>query len=243
MCTHRLQAEMIAVNGARYSHPLWPSNPTDSRGTRHQSGGGCLPLRASSDLLQRSRTGRAQCLDCEYRKSRQRIADNPPRPFQALITFRRSTLKHSAGGPQVEAFSNYRFAPKHTIASQLLSVRHDKQERADYDTSQAQGGVPEGDDLDFEEEDNNEWAAAKMSVSSLDERSRPCWPVRATIRMCSFRSDAFSRTERRNFSQFVQVPVSALRQIGGCGRRLPACLRDGPADGNAKRAGSAIGDQ
>ena len=47
------------------------------------------------------------------------------------------------------------FVPKHTIGTQLLSVRHDKQERADYAASQAQGGVPDDDDSDFEEEDDD----------------------------------------------------------------------------------------
>lgn len=55
----------------------------------------------------------------------------------------------------IEIYRELCFVPKHTVGSQLLSVRHDKQEWADYAASQAQGGVPDDDDPDFEEEDDD----------------------------------------------------------------------------------------
>jgi len=39
-----------------------------------------------------------------------------------------------------EAFYNYCFVPKHTIGSQLLTVRRDKRERAAYEASQMEDG-------------------------------------------------------------------------------------------------------
>jgi hypothetical protein len=45
-----------------------------------------------------------------------------------------------------EAFYNYCFVPKHTIGSQLLTVRHDKREREAYAASQKE-------DDEFDEDD------------------------------------------------------------------------------------------
>ena len=39
-----------------------------------------------------------------------------------------------------ETFYNYCFVPKHTIGSQLLTVRRDKRERAAYEASQMEDG-------------------------------------------------------------------------------------------------------
>ncbi len=45
-----------------------------------------------------------------------------------------------------EAFYNYCFVPKHTIGSQLLTVRRDKRERAAF--ASANDGVESGEFLD-----------------------------------------------------------------------------------------------
>jgi len=47
-----------------------------------------------------------------------------------------------------EAFYNYCFVPKHTIGSQLLTVRRDKREREAYEASQTEDG-------EFDEDDAN----------------------------------------------------------------------------------------
>jgi hypothetical protein len=50
-----------------------------------------------------------------------------------------------------EAFYNYCFVPKHTIGTQLLTVRRDKREREAYDASQAEDS--EYDEFDAEQND------------------------------------------------------------------------------------------
>ena len=82
-----------------------------------------------------------------------------PEALDALYRHHLGDLMTRNRVPSVALIEMYRdlcFVPKHTIGSQLLSVRHDKQERADYAASQAQGGAPEGINLDFDEKDNND---------------------------------------------------------------------------------------
>ena len=82
-----------------------------------------------------------------------------PEALDALYRHHLGDLMARNRVPSVALIEIYRdlcFVPKHTIGSQLLSVRHDKRERADYAASQAQGGVPDGDDPDFEEVDNDD---------------------------------------------------------------------------------------
>ena len=45
-----------------------------------------------------------------------------------------------------EAFYNYCFVPKHTIGTQLLTVRRDKRERAAFAATQGDGEVDDEDD-------------------------------------------------------------------------------------------------
>ena len=81
-----------------------------------------------------------------------------PEALDALYRHHLGDLMARNRVPSVALIEIYRelcFVPKHTVGSQLLSVRHDKQERADYAASQAQGGVPDDDDSDFEEEDDD----------------------------------------------------------------------------------------
>jgi hypothetical protein len=45
-----------------------------------------------------------------------------------------------------EAFYNYCFVPKHTIGTQLLTVRRDKRERAAFAATQEGGEIDDEDD-------------------------------------------------------------------------------------------------
>src|SRR6202030_3537183 len=51
--THRLRLATISRDARRRSHPFWPRHPSHTRGAEDQSGRGCGPVRAASDLLQR----------------------------------------------------------------------------------------------------------------------------------------------------------------------------------------------
>jgi len=86
MCTHRIQTVNIKVNAARYSHSVWPCNPSHPRGTGHRSGGGCGAMRTASDLLQRNRARSTKRLFGEYRKSCQGSKNAFARPFPAALT-------------------------------------------------------------------------------------------------------------------------------------------------------------
>jgi predicted site-specific integrase-resolvase len=77
-----------------------------------------------------------------------------PEAFRALYTRHLSELIAQKRIPSValfEAFYNYCFVPKHTIGTQLLTVRRDKREREAYDASQAEDS--EYDEFDAEQND------------------------------------------------------------------------------------------
>jgi hypothetical protein len=66
-----------------------------------------------------------------------------PEAFRALYSHHLNDLLTQKRIPNValfEAFYNYCFVPKHTIGSQLLTVRRDKRERAAYEASQMEDG-------------------------------------------------------------------------------------------------------
>jgi hypothetical protein len=72
-----------------------------------------------------------------------------PEAFRALYSHHLNDLLTQKRIPNValfEAFYNYCFVPKHTIGSQLLTVRHDKREREAYVASQKE-------DDEFDEDD------------------------------------------------------------------------------------------
>jgi hypothetical protein len=71
-----------------------------------------------------------------------------PESFRALYTHHLRDLLEQRRVPNValfEAFYNYCFVPKHTIGTQLLTVRRDKREREAFAATQ------EGGELDEEE--------------------------------------------------------------------------------------------
>ncbi len=74
-----------------------------------------------------------------------------PDAFRALYTHHLRDLLEQKRVPNValfEAFYNYCFVPKHTIGTQLLTVRRDKREREAFAATQ------EGGEIDDEEDDN-----------------------------------------------------------------------------------------
>ena len=74
-----------------------------------------------------------------------------PESFRALYTHHLRDLleqKRVANVALFEAFYNYCFVPKHTIGTQLLTVRRDKREREAFAATQ------EGGEIDDEEDDN-----------------------------------------------------------------------------------------
>jgi len=74
-----------------------------------------------------------------------------PESFRALYTHHLHDLLEQKRVPNValfEAFYNYCFVPKHTIGTQLLTVRRDKREREAFAATQEGGGI------DDEEDDN-----------------------------------------------------------------------------------------
>jgi len=74
-----------------------------------------------------------------------------PEAFRALYTHHLRDLLEQKRVPNValfEAFYNYCFVPKHTIGTQLLTVRRDKREREAFTATQ------EGVEIDDEEDDN-----------------------------------------------------------------------------------------
>ena len=74
-----------------------------------------------------------------------------PEAFRALYTRHLTELLAQKRIPSValfEAFYNYCFVPKHTIGTQLLTVRRDKREREAYDAIQAEDS--EYDEFDAE---------------------------------------------------------------------------------------------
>ena len=79
-----------------------------------------------------------------------------PEAFRALYTRHLSELIAQKRIPNValfEAFYNYCFVPKHTIGTQLLTVRRDKREREAYEASQNGEEGDESDDNAGEEEE------------------------------------------------------------------------------------------
>ena len=77
-----------------------------------------------------------------------------PEAFRALYTHHLRDLLEQKRVPNValfEAFYNYCFVPKHTIGTQLLTVRRDKRERDAFAATQEGGEV---DDEDDENDDN-----------------------------------------------------------------------------------------
>ena len=75
-----------------------------------------------------------------------------PEAFRALYSHHLSDLitqKRITNVALFEAFYNYCFVPKHTIGSQLLTVRRDKREREAYAEIQTEDG-------EFEEDDESE---------------------------------------------------------------------------------------
>jgi hypothetical protein len=76
-----------------------------------------------------------------------------PEAFRALYTHHLRDLLEQKRVPNValfEAFYNYCFVPKHTIGTQLLTVRRDKREREAFAATQD----GELDDEDDENDDN-----------------------------------------------------------------------------------------
>ena len=76
-----------------------------------------------------------------------------PEAFRALYTHHLRDLLEQKRVPNValfEAFYNYCFVPKHTIGTQLLTVRRDKREREAFAATQ------EGSELDEEEDEIEE---------------------------------------------------------------------------------------
>jgi predicted site-specific integrase-resolvase len=74
-----------------------------------------------------------------------------PETFRALYTRHLGDLISQKRIPNValfEAFYNYCFVPKHTIGTQLLTVRQDKRERAAYAASQTEDGESDEDDAE-----------------------------------------------------------------------------------------------
>ena len=72
-----------------------------------------------------------------------------PEAFRALYTRHLTELLAQKRIPSValfEAFYNYCFVPKHTIGSQLLTVRRDKREREAYASSKTKDGEFDEDD-------------------------------------------------------------------------------------------------
>jgi hypothetical protein len=79
-----------------------------------------------------------------------------PEAFRALYTRHLTELIAQKRIPSValfEAFYNYCFVPKHTIGSQLLTVRRDKRERAAYAASKNGEESDESDDNAGEKEE------------------------------------------------------------------------------------------
>lgn len=82
-----------------------------------------------------------------------------PEAFRALYTHHLRDLLEQKRIPNValfEAFYNFCFVPKHTIGTQLLTVRRDKRERAAFAATQDEG--------DFEEEDDESEEGFSVSL-------------------------------------------------------------------------------
>ena len=90
-----------------------------------------------------------------------------PESFRALYTHHLRDLLEQNRVPSValfEAFYNYCFVPKHTIGTQLLTVRRDKREREAFAATQ------EGSEFDEEEDDEGEY---RLSLGGdLDSEQR-----------------------------------------------------------------------
>jgi hypothetical protein len=74
-----------------------------------------------------------------------------PEAFRALYTRHLSELIAQKRIPSValfEAFYNYCFVPKHTIGTQLLTLRSDKREREAYDANKAEEDEYDEDDAE-----------------------------------------------------------------------------------------------
>ena len=80
-----------------------------------------------------------------------------PEAFRALYTRHLNELIAQKRIPSValfEAFYNYCFVPKHTVGTQLLTVRRDKREREAYAASQNGEECDESDDNPGKEEES-----------------------------------------------------------------------------------------
>src|SRR5664279_4685638 len=90
-----------------------------------------------------------------------------PESFRALYTHHLRDLLEQKRVPNIalfEAFYNYCFVPKHTIGTQLLTVRRDKREREAFAATQ------EGSELDDEEDEIEEGGfELKVDLSSALE--------------------------------------------------------------------------
>ena len=76
-----------------------------------------------------------------------------PESFRELYTHHLRDLLEQKRVPNValfEAFYNYCFVPKHTIGTQLLTVRRDKRERVAFAAAQ-EGGEPDNEDEENED--------------------------------------------------------------------------------------------
>jgi len=74
-----------------------------------------------------------------------------PEAFRALYTQHLGDLITQKRIPSMalfEAFYNYCFVPKHTIGTQLLTVRRDKREREAYAASQTEDGESDEEDAE-----------------------------------------------------------------------------------------------
>jgi hypothetical protein len=74
-----------------------------------------------------------------------------PESFRALYAHHLSDLLEQKRVPNIalfEAFYNYCFVPKHTIGTQLLTVRRDKRERAAFAAIQEDGELDEEEEIE-----------------------------------------------------------------------------------------------
>lgn len=99
--THRLQLATIGRDARRHSHPFWPRNPPNTRGTEDQPGGSCGKVRIASDLLQRHRTGNQERVAGEYREDLQGIEEEPGGVVRPRLTTLGSVTARTSTAPSL----------------------------------------------------------------------------------------------------------------------------------------------
>jgi hypothetical protein len=80
MFTHRLSPAKIGRDGSRHPHPVWPRDPSRSRGAEDQPGRGCGEVWVAPDVLQWRRARDQERVADEYREDRQRTENKTTRP-------------------------------------------------------------------------------------------------------------------------------------------------------------------